>query len=248
MDNQLKLTAPIGSLRPEIIELFGLPGAGKTTITQGLFGTAGRHSRSEISSVWRKKSLIYRGALIVRTLFDLKWMACIVELVVRTPVRNRESLGRLARLTGTKLWLRSHNGEIVLDQGTLQSLWSIFYIESISELPNSTLVRLLRSFYDGLTVTIVSIDVPPETAAVRIHSRQSGSSRLDHLPEQLVLDRLENAERLPAGILRAAREAGLEVRVLDGSQKPELLASQLQTILDEQSEAVGTTPLSEETK
>ena len=134
----------------------------------------------------------------------------------------------------------------MLDQGVLQAIWSILYTEG-SFAPNSThLSPLLGAFYRGMTVRIVVIEVPPALAADRVGSRGMGSSRLDAMERCDVLERLTRAEGLPAVIRDAARGAGLEVDVLDGSADIDSVVAELRRIMQaiggDRDRARGTSP------
>lgn len=213
------------------MELFGLPGAGKTTITDGL--TLGSLvTRKQMSAAWSNKSIFQRAVIAGKALIDLAWMRSIIALVIRTPLTNGESLMRLARLAFIKHWILSQQGNLLFDQGLLQRLWSIFYTSGVTNPPHALLTGLLRQFYQGQDVQIVMIEVPPELAARRVYGRSTGTSRLDKLPENAVRNELENTADLPAALLSAARDAGFSVVTLDGSALPGQLIARLQTIVD----------------
>jgi hypothetical protein len=218
------------SAKPRIVELFGLPGAGKTTITKGL-ALGNMATREQVSTAWRNQSVFQRAAIAGKVLPDLDWMRSIFALAIHTPLTKSESLMRLARLAVTKPWLRSQAGDLLFDQGLLQRLWSIFYTEGVNDPPHAPLTRLLSQFYQGMEVQIVMIEVSPELAAQRVHGRSVGSSRLDELTEKAVRAELHNTAGLPSALLGAAREAGFSVVTLAGSAPPEELVARLQTII-----------------
>ena len=225
---------PAHSPKHRIIELFGLPGAGKTTIINGLQFGGQMISREEASAAWRDKSFLNRASILARILPDFAWMRSIIALVFRTPLTKGESLLRLSRLAATKPWLRSLDGNLLFDQGMLQRLWSIFYTEGVTVPPRAVLTRLLKQYYAELDVVIVVIEVSPELASQRVHGRSIGSSRLDLLPADEVLTKLRNTAGLPGALLTAAREAGLSVMTLDGSASPGEVAAKLQAIIEPQ--------------
>lgn len=220
---------------PSAVELFGLPGAGKTTIVNGATADLPRETqfttRAQVSAAWQEQPFLRRTSVVARALTDAEWMGAVGSLVLRTPLRKPESLRRLSRLTVNKAWLRSLKGQMLFDQGLLQRLWSIFYTEGVDEPPHAPLTRILRQFYQGMAVQIVAIEVSPEIAAERVHERVIGNSRLDDLPENVVQARLDSTARLPGALLSAARDAGLSVITLDGSAPLDVLFKQMQAIL-----------------
>ena len=217
-----------------IVELFGLPGAGKTTIIEGLQLGGQMLTRDDASAAWRDQSYLTRASILARILPDFAWMRSLVSLAIRTPLTKGESFLRLSRLAATKPWLRSLDGNLLFDQGLLQRLWSIFFTEGVIDPPLDVLTRLLKQYYAKLDVQIVVIEVSPELASRRIQGRSIGGSRLDPLPEGEVLAKLRNSDALPRALLTAAREAGLSVITLDGSATPDEVVAKLQAIIEPQ--------------
>lgn len=217
-----------------IVELFGLPGAGKTTIIEGLELGGQMVTREEASAAWRGQSYLTRASILARILPDFAWMRTIVSLAVHTPLTKGESLLRLSRLAATKPWLRSLDGNLLFDQGLLQRLWSIFFTEGVIDPPLVVLTPLLKQYYAKLDVQIVVIEVSPELASRRVHGRSTSGSRLDPLPEDEVLAKLRNSASLPRALLTAANEAGLSVITLDGSGTPDEVVAKLQAIIEPQ--------------
>lgn len=216
---------------PQVVELYGLPGAGKTTVTRGIGPDGGLITRDQVSAEWRALPVWRRLSYVARAIGDIRWSCAVLSLARGTPLTQSESFGRLLRLMVTKPWLRSLDGIVLFDQGLMQRLWSIFYTESIKSPPHAALTRLLGEYYRGLSVRIVMIAVPPEIAAKRVHQRDFGSSRLDELPEQTVLARLRGNLELTDAISRAARDAGLRIVILDGTVQPVELTRQIEDIL-----------------
>ncbi len=231
---RLFLKGPAYSPEHRIIELFGFPGAGKTTVIKGLQFSGKMISREEASAAWHDQSYLTRASVLARILRDFAWMHSIVSLVCRTPLTRGESLLRLSRLAATKPWIRSLEGNLLFDQGMLQRLWSIFYTEGVTVPPLSVLTRLLKQYYAEFDVQIVVIEVSPELASQRVYERSIGNSRLDPLPADEVLTKLRNTAGLPGALLTAAREAGLSVITLDGSASPGEVVAKLQAIIDTQ--------------
>lgn len=218
---------------PIVVELFGLPGAGKSTICAGIDPALVDITRSQITGAWNNRSLAGRALVGLQSLGDIAWLRSVLRFVREKPLSERESWRRLARLIGMKHRLRTHDGVVLLDQGVLQALWSIFYTEAEFDTDLQHLSGVLRSFYDGIDAHIVAVQVPPDIAASRVDSRSTGTSRLDRLSEDRVLAELEQVGELSQSILRAARAAGLRVTLLDGTQPVAELVAQLEAILAE---------------
>lgn len=208
-----------------LIEFFGLPGAGKTTLVKTVSEKACVRTRHQISDKWNQQSLFQRGANLARSYLKLGRVADVLRFAAAARIANTDSLRRLLRLVGKTDRLRSERGTILLDQGSLQELWSILYANGSLATDPKLLSRLIRSLYDGLDASILFIDVDPQTASRRISGRSHGHSRLDGLSDGQIRDDLARAENLPRQIIEAAALAGLNVTILDGSAPVEQLVS-----------------------
>jgi hypothetical protein len=116
---------------------------------------------------------------------------------------------------------------VVLDQGFLQDIWSIFLsAKSVSADPD-LIWPLVRSLYEGFDTRIVVLQVDPATASARVAARPHGLSRVDALPERQRLTSLEAAHGLQRQIMEAARVAGLPLSFIDGSLPVPVVTEQL---------------------
>ena len=213
-----------------LIEFFAIPGAGKTTLVKTVSEKACVRTRHQISDKWNQQSLFQRGANLVRSYLKLDRVADVLRFAAAARIANTDSLRRLLRLVGKTDRLRSERGTILLDQGSLQELWSILYANGSLATDPKLLSRLIRSLYDGLDASILFIDVDPSR---RISGRSHGHSRLDGLSDGQIRDDLARAENLPRQIIEAAALAGLNVTILDGSAPvDELLSATLAAVLE----------------
>lgn len=220
-----------GHRETRVIELFGLPGAGKTTVINALDLPPGTLRRDDLIDARQRMSPLQLAWLILRTLTQGRWLWALGVLAWRTPIRHGEGLSRLLRLAVMRNWIASQQRLLVLDQGPLQAVWSIFFTEGVARPPRAALIRVLRLLYADMGIVLVEIEVPPETAAARIRSRQSGNSRLDGLPVEKAHGKLRRVDTLPAELLGAAREAGVEVRSLSGEADIAHLAASLEDLV-----------------
>lgn len=218
--------------RTEIVELFGLAGAGKSTLAD-----AARRgdllTRQRLSAQWQTWSLAQRGGEVLRAFVHFESLRCAFRLATRVPLANRDSLFRLIRLVAKAHWLKSQGGRLLLDQGLHQEVWSILFSAG-SEDPDPAIISpLIQCLYRGTDTKIVFIDVDSETASARISGRRHGQSRFDTVPEDSLRQQLERSGRLTRRIVDASRAAGLRVERLDGSATPASLVKQLKLLLPE---------------
>lgn len=217
--------------RLTLVELFGVPGAGKSTVAAAAGEGTGLLSRADLSRSWSRCSWATKLANGGRAVMNYQMLAAAVGLSRKTLLNSPESLLRLARLVVKSQWLRSQRGGILLDQGLLQELWSIHYASGSFDPDPKRLRPLIRAIYGELEPCIVFIDVDEQTAASRIAGRAGGDSRLDGLPEAELAAGIVRAAELSRAILRAAQAAGMRTQVIDGAVPVEQVVVELRSVL-----------------
>ncbi len=131
------------------------------------------------------------------------------------------------RLVAKTEWLRSRSGVVLLDQGFLQDVWSIFLSSKTACADPALLCSLIRSLYERIDATIVVLEVDSETASARVSARTPGASRFDSLPEGQLRSSIEAASGLQRQIVESARLAGLPVLIVDASPPAQVVTDRL---------------------
>jgi hypothetical protein len=172
----------MSSLRPEglppLIELVGLPGSGKSSITRAV---RTRH--------------LGRGDLrIVEARLGWPVVQVLVAALILALSARPFSITRIARafkLAGFLRYYRRHgNLPIIMDQGLTQKLWSMLAETRNFSLPLlATTVRRLAPFAADY---LIWVETPANIATDRIVGRIGGNSRFDGQPRDEVADRLVN--------------------------------------------------------
>jgi hypothetical protein len=207
--------------RTKLVELFGLPGAGKTTLAGLASRNAGAVTRNELSAWWNSRSLLRRSARLSGSCFRLDRLEAAVRLAIGCRLTAGESLWRLLRIVARAEMIRSHDGPVLLDQGLLQELWSILAAAGRTDIRASELEPFVRSLYSGIDVRILFVDVEIGELVRRISQRAHGHSRFDGLGERDLRDNLVRADGLCRSIIEAAALARLPVETMDGSHPAE---------------------------
>src|SRR5689334_8113724 len=104
-----------------LFELFGAPGAGKTTLSNALAAEFEVRTRHQLAAVWRKEPLFTRIAHIARAFARGDCVSGAVSLALRCRL-GRKSRSHLLRVLTKTEWLASRREVILLDQGFLQDL------------------------------------------------------------------------------------------------------------------------------
>ena len=212
MDAELRLSAAA----PILVELFGQPGAGKTTLVRAAASHA--KTKADLTAAWRRLPALAKAHLFGRTALDGACLIAATRLAIGARLNRGDSLFRLARLVIKRHWVRAQKDPLLLEEGHLQDLWSIFYSAGRTGPDPRLLAPLIRCLYRGVEAQIVFLDADARSAFDRIRGRSHGKSRLDRLSDTDLQARLAATAQLPYRIIDAARLANVEVETLDASR------------------------------
>jgi hypothetical protein len=216
---------------PVLFELFGLPGAGKTTITNAAAPGLTVVTRKDLSASWNRRTQLYRSTQIARGIGNVSGLTAGVRFAWRAHLASPESLLRLAHTIAKTHWLRSQSGVMLLDQGFLQDLWSMVFAAGCEDLDPAILAPFIEQLYSGIDTRIVVINVDADTARKRVSGRAGGNSRFDALPIDDLSALLPRATTLQRCIVAAARSANLRLEYVDGSMPVDALGNHLRRLI-----------------
>ncbi|MDP9423675.1 MAG: hypothetical protein M3Q19_12745 [Pseudomonadota bacterium] len=200
-----------------LVELFGQPGAGKTSLVRAAAAGSELRGRASLGAAWKQQSNIGKAAYFARAILDPACLVHAIKLAIGARLFHRDSLSRLARLVIKSHWVRSQTGLLLMEEGHLQDLWSIFYSAGELEPEPRLLAPLIGCLYRDVDVQLVFLEVDPQSAFDRIRARAHGKSRFDQLAEEELRKQLAASAQLPYKLAEAARLAGLKVERLDAS-------------------------------
>ncbi len=223
-------------IEPLIIELVGLPGAGKTTLaTRVLEAPSGFGDRTGGRAVLRT-ARARRSAPLGFFLRHPAVAAASGRLLAAALLSGPDAVthaGRLAMWGGRLENLARADRELlVLDQGAVQQAWSAAYRLGPSGMRRvePVLLSLFRS--SQVQPILVFCDLPPELALRRVEGRQDGRSILDGMRHERALPLLQTAGPALRGLTeRMSRELGLPYLLLDTSEELDVAVSRLRNFL-----------------
>ncbi len=214
-----------------LVELFALPGAGKSTVAEVIAKQSLVKTRADLSAEWADSSILQRLAHVARSFRNYRRLRAATRFDVGARLNSWESHLRLVRLVAKTEWLKSRSGMVLLDQGFLQDLWSIFLSSNSARADSALLTSMIRTLYEGIDTTVVVLEVDSKTAATRVATRTHGQSRFDSLRDEQLHNSIEAASGLHHQIMESARRAGLRVLAIDGSPPAQIVTDQLIALL-----------------
>lgn len=199
---------------PLIVEFTGLPGAGKTTITNAVISELTKEgydcfpSSTLDNSKTDERRILGQLFAKLRLLFYLTF--CLVKhnhvtlnalrYAFRVTPFNLAGFRRVLMLVTRLELISSVTGDdydfLVFDEGLIQNIWSIV----ITGNPPSKkyLIRLLRNLLEEITLAIILVDVDIDIAVKRIEERSTSHSRFDRMSpnkaEKLLLKNAQHFE------------------------------------------------------
>lgn len=208
-----------------MIEFFGLPGAGKTSIAAPAGRTYNLRTRGDLRAEWSRRSLLRKCKYLLGTLSEPRCGRAAWDLTLKARLITPDSLRRIALIVAKYRWIKAQDGSLLLDEGFLQSLWSALYSSAAFDVPSSTLQPIISCLYESAATHIIFLDVPASVAAARVSDRRHGRSRFDLLQVDEIERRLAKSGGIAQALVAAASASGLHVHRLDGTApEPELCA------------------------
>ena len=169
------------------MELFGLPGSGKTYLARALCEVLQRSSRSVLDFSRHTSPLRLSWEWVRDHLAVRSWMVChpFETLDLWRQIRDSGQVTRRERKRLTRGWLKtivrlqqcaSHYDIILMDQGFLQLLWGVGY-----EAQPATWNRVRQKLLGLIPApdVVILIDASPDVAVRRLLNRPGITSRVE---------------------------------------------------------------------
>ena len=225
-----------------LIECFGLPGSGKTTLCTSLRHELGYLTTDDVRiHWWQKTTLLQKLKLLAGVFLEAGLWRSVTRAAWRLGVwKSPDGARRLATLpflrARTRMFLDAST--LALDQLLIQEVWSALVSARNLEPDSDLLADLLTALYRDIDVLLVCLHIDAPEAAERVAGRTVGYSRFDGLGAQAVAQRLAPTAGLVDRISDAAELSELRVRRLDARRQPSQLLEDAISALEEEIEPV----------
>ena len=219
-----------------VLEFFGLPGAGKTTVLNCLQHQLKNKNIRFVSNedihVWLvSKSLMFKIRLLIKYLaYSLSVYAqFIAEAGFRhffKPPFLRRTTDFISSSLYLKEYLSRHKYDIcLLDQWGLQFIWSAWI--GLKQPEKRFLICAIKKMQQKYPRTYVYYETSAQIAADRITQRTHGNSRFENLNTATVKKMMTSGQKLFNNILEAAEKANTDILILNAQNTPEENASMI---------------------
>ena len=197
--------SPVRQGLPLVIELVGLPGAGKTSIKQAVqVEHFGRHD------VGILEARLGRSAVQV-------FVAAFRLALSTRPLTIRRIRRSFELVVLLRCYRRHRSLPIIVDQGLTQKLWSM--LAETQEFSLTLLTATVQRLAPFAPDQLVWVETPAHIAADRIAGRTGGNSRFDGRPPNEIAARLVNLLELYNLIVGLfERHANIHVLSLRGEE------------------------------
>jgi hypothetical protein len=190
---------------PVVIELAGLPGAGKSSLAKAV--SIPHAGRADLS--WLEARLA--GPMWPVAMATLRLLFSIRPLKLRHVVRAAKLIATL------RFYGPSRHRFVILDQGIVQKLWSL--VIETGTYSDEYLEEVVTALVPFTADHLIWISVQPDVAAQRIVNRKGGKSRFDGGQLSNVVARLEGLRSTYDKIIsQFEKHAHLPVLRLNGQQ------------------------------
>ena len=172
---------------PYIIEFNGIPGSGKTTIANELNNILRKEKKSVcLYSDYYKRNCHNRLKQIKEVCFYflpfIKYFSLLMKItkkIKRDHITFKYILSSAVNFCGKiDLYRNSKVDYIIIDQGIIQEIESIFFLNEF-DTEFDDIFRLINKYFER--TIIINTEIKIEIACDRINTRKNGTSRADGL-------------------------------------------------------------------
>ncbi|MHA1539444.1 MAG: hypothetical protein ACTSXQ_03100 [Alphaproteobacteria bacterium] len=169
----------------KIIECFGPPGAGKTSIVKAYIKDSNIKSLEDLSKDFRAmgigRKLLFTLGVCVK---DLKAIFFVTRFLFTHKLFQASQIKRLYQLPFYRAYIRkfSQTYDLFLDEWIIQKVWAIYVKDEVP--PQESLSEIFSFMYKGMNVDFIYFDLDESTAVKRLTERQRTKDRFRNFGEK----------------------------------------------------------------
>lgn len=179
-----------GKSKPLVIEFFGLPGSGKTTLQSHLQEHLKSNSiiaatRKDLSYWLQSKSRMEKSCyLILNPIYTITIIVSLLRISKSIKLFSNDIFKNIISITTYPLYMNYYSNEkdvdiIILDQAVAQGIWSICI--SSNDFNKSLITKIFLNINILYKATFIFFEIDSDTSIKRILNRQNGDSRFDSI-------------------------------------------------------------------
>lgn len=215
-----------------IIEIFGLPGAGKTTVYNSLKSTNSEESNligsSEFSEYRRNIDRLETIKLFSQDLSGtIKYLMFLKKI---NAIKNKSELKRALKnkiipFQLSNFFDKNKDKALIFDQLYIQNVWSILFNAKYNDY--SVIDTLLKFDIHLRTKKYIYINVDLHEAVDRIANRGKGNSRFDGNDKGKIISELKNKNKIFDYIYHFLINEGVEVQKYNSTNGSNFIAKKI---------------------
>lgn len=221
---------------PLVVEFFGLPGSGKTTVLKCLQLQLQKQNirlvtNDEIHDWLVGKTLGFKTALLFKHLgHTISLYAMFYAAAGFRHFLKPHFLPRTTDFVSSSIYLKEylsrHRCDVcLLDQWGLQFIWSAWI--GLKQPEKRFLICAIKKMQQKYPRTYVYYETSAQIAVDRITQRTHGNSRFENLNTATVKKMMTSGQKLFNNILEAAEKANTDILILNAQNTPEENASMI---------------------
>jgi adenylate kinase family enzyme len=208
------------------IEFVGMPGAGKSTIVDKikddenhLIGT------DDLNKIWMQFNVLQKIKIVLYSFENIRlWIEILKNIPANVSCRN--CIQRLLKIPIYEAFLKVNENSIVLDQGSLQNVWSIMVRNK--RVRRSSIEKLICLLAQDKTIFLV--DVNEGVLVERITSR-TGHSLYDGNEENDIHIAIKNDQDFFYTIQLILKQTNANFYVINNNKEIETAYQNIQSLL-----------------
>lgn len=216
----------------KVVEFFGLPGSGKSTVYNHLEKSMIKHGYTICSREFVRKWGGRWSNLIKAKIFlcNLVWIVQLIMSIISPlsfeeikKINYKRVRGIIIFAICIKYFVKNEEYTyLIMHEGLFQKIWSLYF--DLGREVTGTL-KIINNIQKYFKISIIHLKVSPRESSYRIYSRNHGTSRFDNISNiDLTRKRLEEGEKMINNIISEFNCNEYNCIEINGTNKEEINA------------------------